>query len=121
MKVDYEFNGENWAVYSPACYVNYPNPNGNTDEYLQPISGYTLFYNGERFVTSYVACYMENGKTHIEFIAREPANFFDLKLGVRRIATILGWFKPITNFFLRTDDFHKVYTVKGKCTVYEYE
>ena len=120
IKIDYLYEGESWRIYTPARYVNVPG-SGAERQYLQPISGYTLFYNGERFVITYVAAYIEKDACHIEFIAREPLPFMETKPKSGRLQKLLRPFSLITNKLLKTDEFWKRYVVEGDVVIYQYE
>ena len=63
MEVSYFLNGSNYIVYAPCRYTNFPNPNNNDGKYIQPISGYILFEDEERFHTSYLAIHVTDQGT----------------------------------------------------------
>ncbi|CCQ75510.1 hypothetical protein [Magnetospira sp. QH-2] len=120
MMVNYTYEGRNFQIYVPTRYLNFPNRSVQPDRYLQPISGFTLFHNGDRHAISYLAAYISDTSCHIEFIAREPLGFMETKAPTGRLSRMLKPFNPLLNRFFRTDEFHKVYTVKGKVVFFSY-
>ena len=84
LKVVYRFEGTAWTAYAPARYINFP-ARDRPGRYLQPISGYTLFHNGNRFVIAYVAAHIRRGSCSIEFLAREPVGFLDTKIKTGKV------------------------------------
>ena len=120
IKIDYLYGEESWRIYAPARYVNFPDA-GTERRYLQPISGYTLFYNSERFVITYVVAHIEKDACHIEFIAREPLPFMETKPKSSRLQKVFRPFSLITNKLLKTDEFWKRYVVEGDAVIYQYD
>ena len=120
IKVNYLYRGESWVIYAPARFINFPEAE-TEHQYLQPISGYTLFYNGERFVITYVVAHIKKEACHIEFISREPLPFMETKAKSSRLRKWLQPFSPITKRFLQTDEFWKIYVVEGDVVIYQYE
>jgi hypothetical protein len=120
IKVDYKFGGEDWVIYAPSRYVNFPDAN-TAGIYLQPIFGYILFYKGQRFIITYVVVNIKNSGCRIEFIARELLSFMEAKAKESRLRKCLQIFSPVLNKILRTDEFWKVYVVEGKTVIHEYK
>lgn len=122
MSVEYTFTGQRYQIFCPCRYINFPNSARTDDEYLQPLSGYTLFFNGERFVVSYMGAHIREGKQHsVEFIAREPIGFLDTKPKNSRLYKFLSLGAGVFNKLLVTDEFHKVYRPESsEVTFYVY-
>ena len=79
MLVEYEIGSHKYELFAPCRYTNYPQSTKN-GKYLQPISGYVLFEDQERFHLSYVAAHIrEDGTKTVEFRVREMTSFINTK------------------------------------------
>lgn len=119
LKIVYRFEGMAWTAYAPARYINFP-ARGRPGQYLQPISGYTLFHNGNRFVIAYVAAHLRRDSCSIEFLAREPVGFLDTKIRTGKLYKLLRPFRPVLDMALRTDEFVSRYPVEGEVSFFTY-
>ncbi len=120
VELEYILAGRAYKSMFPARYINFPDPTSGK-KYLQPISGYVLFYNGVKYLISYVGIHMSEKKCHVEFIAREPASFFSLKNKNSRMKKLLAPFHSITDRLFKMDEFHKIYQVSGKAKLFRYK
>jgi len=122
MEVTYEYADEKYTIIAPARYVNFPNKNKTDKFYLQPISGYILFYDGSKFCTAYVASHIDGSETEkVEIICRAETSYFDQKPHTKRLQKIR---RPIRKFFskyLKIDEFYKVYRLNGKVKFFIYK
>lgn len=122
LKIQYIFSGVEYISYVPARYINFPNARISEDTYLQPISGFSLFYDGEGFRISYVAAHIrENGETHVEFIVRGSGK----GLWGRSFPNILGKIVRKNSVLSRglfpVGDFDTTYVVDGCVEFYSFE
>jgi hypothetical protein len=121
MKIEYELGGENYICLTPCRYINFPNISLTDKIYIQPISGYTLFNNGKKLMTSYIATYVSPEFTNIEVISRDQISLLDIKasLGIvgAALQTILYPFKAA----FMTDEFHAVTRLSGKVEIFTYK
>ena len=123
MAVEYEKGSHKYELLAPCRYTNYPHSSKN-EKYLQPISGYVLFEDQERFFLSYVAAHIrKDGTKSIEFRVREMTSFINTKNKRSRLYRV---FKLLDFLFLRfffvTDDFTRTEKVhNAKCTLFVYD
>lgn len=123
MLTEYEIGSYKYELYAPCRLTNYP-PSLRDEKYLQPISGYVLFEDREKFHLSYVAAHIrEDGTKSVEFRVREMTSFINTKNKGSRLYPI---FKLLDFLFLRfffvMDDFVRIEKFhNGKCTLFVYD
>jgi hypothetical protein len=86
MQVRYNHQGEAFEIICPCRYTNFANPEHTAPDqknYVQPISGYVLFKNNQRYYQAYVVAHIvEDGNTNCEVVLRVPEFVMDLKRNV---------------------------------------
>ena len=123
MLIEYEIGSCKYELYAPCRYTNYP-PSLRDEKYLQPISGYVLFEDRDKFYMSYVAAHIREDETKsVEFRVREMTSFINTKNRDSRLYPI---FKLLDFLFLRfffvMDDFTRVERFhNAECTLFVYE
>jgi len=122
MLIEYEIGSCKYELYAPCKYINYPSSLMG-EKYLQPITGYVIFEDNNKFYMSYVAAHLrEDGTKSVEFRVREMTTFINTKAKGSRLFPI---FKLLDFIFLRfffvTDDFTKIKRMlNAKCTLFIY-
>jgi len=122
MKVEYEKDDYTYELFAPCKYINYSAP-GRKPGYIQPIVGYVLFDDGDKFLMSYVAAHIrENVTQTVEFRIRELTTVVDAK---NKNSRAFPFFKILDLFFLRffflTDDFTRIKRFRdATCTLFVY-
>ena len=77
--VSFRQGANEYTLYAPARYINFPHPTETDRSYLQPISGYVLYEKDERFFTAYVVAYIEEGQTRgLQFKVRDTVSYGDV-------------------------------------------
>ena len=72
MAISYRQDGNDYTLYAPCRYINFPHPTKESRSYLQPISGYVLYEKEGRFFTAYVVSYVvDEGPKSIQFKIRD--------------------------------------------------
>ncbi len=123
MLVEYEAGSYKYELYAPCRYTNYPD-SSKDGKYLQPISGYVLFEDRERFHLSYVAAHIrEDGTKTVEFRVREMTSFINTKNKGSRLYPVFKLLDFLfLRFFLVMDDFTRIEKFhNGKCTLFVYD
>ena len=123
MLVEYETGSHKYELYAPCRYTNYPQSTKN-GKYFQPISGYVLFEDQERFYLSYVAAHIrEDGTKAVEFRVREMTSFINTKNNGSRLYPVFKLLDfLLLRFFLVMDDFTRIEKFhNAKCTLFVYD
>ena len=112
VKFEYQIGKSKYKIYTPCRYLNFPNPRKQLKRYLQPICGYVLFEQDDKFYLAYVVAYIEAGATKtIQFRLSEQTNYFSTINGS-------GWklraIRKITHALLFTRGFCRVVNPSNK-------
>ena len=113
-----------YSIICPCRYINFPNPNidEDTEKYIQPISGKVLVEYGQKYYKAYVASHLtETGTVRTELCLEDCISYFDTKKGVSNKA--LKIMKLLTlplSYFLVTDEYCKVLSIKAECRFFLY-
>jgi hypothetical protein len=80
--IKYDYNGCNYELITLCKYINFPAIQAKS-EYIQPISGYVIFEDQDRFCIAYICAHISNaGKISVEILKRKPIYLFDTKVGI---------------------------------------
>jgi hypothetical protein len=121
MKIEYTLGDASHTCITPCRYINFPNTALTDEIYIQPISGYTIFDDGTKLMSSYIAAYVSPELTNIEVISRDLISLLDVKCSVWRAGPLFRFLlRPLSSFFL-TDEFHNVTRLNGRVEFFTYE
>jgi len=123
-----------YSIICPCRYINFPNPNIDvdtaaiiwpnkpTEEYIQPISGSVLVEYRQRYHKAYVASHVtKTGMLHTELCIQDSISYFDTKRGISSKAMkIMKLLTAPLSYFLMTDEYHKVLSIKAECSFFVY-
>ncbi len=123
LKVRWENEGGPFQLFCPCRYVNLPASSEAETPYVQPISGYVLYPDGNRHIVGYVACALSPGNDAIiEFCCRTYSNVFSRLAAVDYLPSpmrpILDNLSNILPMGISTMD--SVVTVDGTASLYRY-
>ena len=123
MKLSWRDEAGSYELFAPCRYVNIPNPDIKTSNYVQPISGYVLYYDGKVFYTAYVVVVIiDQIVVKTEFNLRVSVNFFDTK-PAGKMQSFLRWLSclPPVKYHIMTHEFIKTISVVSTCQFYTYK
>lgn len=113
-----------YDLYAPCRYLNFRNFNRSSGlRYLQPITGYVLLEEDERFFIGYAAAYIEEGRVlRTELIARRRASYFALKQGIGGPLSLAAMrlLDGLFGGFFSTDEFVAPKPIDAECEFYRY-
>lgn len=124
MRVNWSLGEFDFHLYAPCRYINYRNPNhaSKGPRYLQPISGYVIYYDLKKFYIAYVVISLMEGRVHrAEFCLRDTTHFFDLKqegFGNACLRTLTQL--PLIKKLFAVDEFSKNITVEANCQIFSF-
>jgi len=108
--IKYSNNGNKYELITLCRYINFSRT-GAAEEYIQPISGRTMYNDGKRFYISYVVANITtDGKVNAEILNRVPVYIFDTKKAIsgRSVKLLGALFSPLKKWFM-TDEFcHRI-------------
>jgi len=122
LELAFDNGGHAYRLYAPCRYTNFPHAEKGRGSYLQPITGYTLFEEGERFYVAYTAAHVTpEGTQSIEFCVRDMTSFIATKNTRSRAFSLFRILDRLAlSVFLVTDDFTRVCRVDGTCRIFDY-
>ena len=120
-EIEFCINNQEYLLYTPCRYINFPNPLEPSKRYLQPISGYVLLEDVGKFFLAYVVCHIAEGETRtVQFRALDQLNYFDTVDGLGWVGSLFSKVSPLTLF---SGGYRRVSGIdqsRSRCRFYRY-